>query len=208
MYAIRETTSHFPAMDKALLFKMACNSEDQLNSLLSYYRDRMNDFDKERVEWVTRLHEVVTTEAEKHRLKWDLQKKKEEVSTLKETLDKFRSSLYTERQNVLAISRENDLLRLKEVDDHKKLAGLGALVEPVQENIVLAKNKKPGKGGSVVLDSPLTHRTTRLEVNYTYSKVDPTIHRNRAAFDTAIKKYLSEIMLARFESILILKDWS
>ncbi len=40
------------------MFKMACNDEDELNSLLTYYRDRINDFDKERTEWLEKLEDV------------------------------------------------------------------------------------------------------------------------------------------------------
>ncbi|EAS06763.2 coiled-coil protein, putative (macronuclear) [Tetrahymena thermophila SB210] len=169
MYTIKETASHFPEMDKALLFKMACNQEDYVNSLLSYYRDRINDFDKERSEWLQKLNEIVTTESEKHKLQWELTRRRDDVNTLKETLDKFRSILYQERQNVLVIQRENELLKLKDLEDQKKITELGALVEPVQENVVLNKNKKP-------------------EINYAFSKVDTNIHRNRAAFETALKK--------------------
>ena len=39
-------------MDKALFLKMACNDEDDLNTLLAYYRDRINDFERERTEWL------------------------------------------------------------------------------------------------------------------------------------------------------------
>jgi len=73
-------------MDKALLFKMACNQEDELNSLLSFYRSRLNDFDKERCEWLQGLNEIVSTEAEKHRLHWELQRRRDEIGSLKETL--------------------------------------------------------------------------------------------------------------------------
>ena len=68
MYSILENASNFPSMDKALLFKMACNNEDQLNSLLTFYRDRINDFDKERQEWLCNLNQIITTESEKHKL--------------------------------------------------------------------------------------------------------------------------------------------
>ncbi len=81
-------------MDKALLFKMACNNEDSLNSLLSYYRDRINDFDKERSEWLMHLNGIITTESEKHKLQWELQRRKDEINTLQGTLDNFRGVLY------------------------------------------------------------------------------------------------------------------
>jgi hypothetical protein len=34
---------------------MAINDEDELNSLLTYYRDRINEFDNERTEWLEKL---------------------------------------------------------------------------------------------------------------------------------------------------------
>lgn len=37
---------------------MGVNDEDSLNSLLAYYRDRVNDIDKERVEWLEKLEEI------------------------------------------------------------------------------------------------------------------------------------------------------
>lgn len=94
MYTIKENTSNFADMDKALLFKMACNQEDELNSLLSYYRDRINDFDKERCEWLHKLNEILPTETEKHKLQWELTRRRDDINSLKETLDKFKTVLY------------------------------------------------------------------------------------------------------------------
>jgi len=37
---------------------MALNDEDELNSLLTYYRDRISEFDNERNEWLEKLQEV------------------------------------------------------------------------------------------------------------------------------------------------------
>lgn len=37
---------------------MGVNDEDALNSLLAYYRDRVNDIDNERTEWLEKLEEV------------------------------------------------------------------------------------------------------------------------------------------------------
>lgn len=38
--------------NKDQMFRMAVNDENELNQLLAYYRDRINDFDRERTEWL------------------------------------------------------------------------------------------------------------------------------------------------------------
>ncbi|EGR27976.1 hypothetical protein IMG5_185590 [Ichthyophthirius multifiliis] len=169
MYNILESAYNFPQMDKALLFKMACNNEDQLNSLLSYYRDRINDFDKERAEWLQNLNGIIASESEKHKLQWELQRRKEEINTLQGTLDNFRGVLYQERQEVLAIQRENELLKLKQFEDQKKLESLRAIVEPVEENIIINRNQKP-------------------EISYQFQKVDTNIIRNKQNLENILKK--------------------
>jgi len=64
------------------MFKMACNDEDELNSLLTYYRERINDFDKERTEWLEKLESVRISQEELHKLNWELQKRKDEIAEL------------------------------------------------------------------------------------------------------------------------------
>ena len=40
------------------MFKMGINDEDELNTLLAYYRDRINAIDYERTEWLEKLEDV------------------------------------------------------------------------------------------------------------------------------------------------------
>jgi coiled-coil domain-containing protein 77 len=65
---------------------MGCNDEDELNSLLTYYRDRINDFEKERLEWLSKLEEVRYSQEEKHKLEYRLKKKNEEFADLQRSL--------------------------------------------------------------------------------------------------------------------------
>lgn len=51
---------------------MAVNDENEINSLLSYYRDRINDFENERTEWLEKLEKVRLNQEEKHKLEWEL----------------------------------------------------------------------------------------------------------------------------------------
>lgn len=40
---------------KAQMEKLAVNNENELNSLLAYYRERLNDNDKEQTEWIEKI---------------------------------------------------------------------------------------------------------------------------------------------------------
>jgi len=63
-------------LDKERLFRAALNEETDVNTLLSYYRDRINEFDRHREEWLEKFNKVRTPQDEAHRQTWELQKKK------------------------------------------------------------------------------------------------------------------------------------
>ncbi len=77
---------------------MAVNDEEELNSLLAYYRDRINDINRERQEWLERLEQCHLNQEEKHQLEWTLQKRSDEVAELQRTLTEFKVQLFEERQ--------------------------------------------------------------------------------------------------------------
>ena len=64
---------------KEELFRMAANDEEQYNSLLAYYRSKIGEFDRERLEWLAKLEEIRLSYEERHQLQWELAKRKEEV---------------------------------------------------------------------------------------------------------------------------------
>ena len=80
-------------MDKALFLKVACNDEDDLNSLLSYYRDRINDFEKE-------LQSILTTQYAEVLNK--IETEKELTKEITEQLEKAEQSrrIYQEQLTV------------------------------------------------------------------------------------------------------------
>jgi len=131
-------------IDKERLFKMALNEENEANTLLAFYRDRINAFDKERAEWLQKLETVKMSQAEFHKLQWELQKRREEIAELQSSLHESKLSLYNERQQILKLVRENDQLKVKELEDRKKLSELMALNEPVEQEVVLYKDLRPG----------------------------------------------------------------
>lgn len=95
-------------IDKERLFKMAFNEENEVNTLLAYYRDRINAFDREREEWLQKLEVVKMSQEEHHRQTWELQKRRDEIAEFQRSLSEAKLSLYNERQLVLKLTREND----------------------------------------------------------------------------------------------------
>ncbi len=63
------------------------------------------------------------------------------------------------------------MLKIKEIEDRKKISELLALTEPIEEEIVLTKDLRP-------------------EVTTKFVNNDLNIHKNKENFDKALKKYL------------------
>ena len=139
-----DTYARFNEIEKNLILKMAINDENELNTLLAYYRQRINDFDKERKEWLERLESVRQSQAEKHKTDWELKKRKDEIAELQKTISESKLSLFDERQQILKLTRENDLLKIKEIEDRKKISELLALTDSVEEEITMYKDLRPG----------------------------------------------------------------
>ncbi len=132
-------------IDRERLFNLALNEESEVNTLMTHYRDRMNGFDREREEWLHKLETVRISMDQIHKSHWELQKRKEEIAELQRSLSEAKLHLYDERQQMLRLVKENDQLRLKEIEDKKKIEELVAINEPLEQEVVLYKDLKPGK---------------------------------------------------------------
>lgn len=51
--------------------------------------------------------------------------------------------LFEERQARLKLQKENDALKVRELEDKKKIAELLAMIEPIEEQVVLSKDLRP-----------------------------------------------------------------
>ncbi|XP_045053733.2 coiled-coil domain-containing protein 77 isoform X2 [Desmodus rotundus] len=63
-----------------------------------------------------------------HKLEWDLQQREEEIAELQKALSDMQVCLFQEREHVLRLYSENDRLRIRELEDKKKIQNLLALV--------------------------------------------------------------------------------
>lgn len=134
----------FDEINQNLLVKLAVNDENEMNTLLSYYRKRLSEFDKERQEWLEKLEVLRYSQEEKHKSEWELQKRNKEIAELQKSLSELKLSLFDERQHILKLKKENDLLKIKELEDRKKIAELLSMTNSVEEEVFMYKDLRPG----------------------------------------------------------------
>ncbi|XP_048643492.1 coiled-coil domain-containing protein 77 isoform X2 [Marmota marmota marmota] len=82
---------------------------------------------------------------QEHRLEWDLQQKDEEIAELQKALSDMQVCLFQEREHVLRLYSENDRLRIRELEDKKKIQNLLALVETDTGEVTYFYKEPPHK---------------------------------------------------------------
>ncbi|KAM6090082.1 coiled-coil domain-containing protein 77 isoform 5-T6 [Theristicus caerulescens] len=96
--------------------------------LLEYYRKKIADFDEEHEDLVKRLERYKETYDEQHKLQWEVRQREEEIAELQKALSDMQIYLFQEREHVLRLYSENDRLKIRELEDRKKIQHLLALV--------------------------------------------------------------------------------
>jgi coiled-coil domain-containing protein 77 len=76
---------------------MAANDEDQYNTLLDYYRGKISEFEKERLEWLAKIEEIRISYEDRHKLQWELNKRRDEIAELNRSISEAKVMLFEER---------------------------------------------------------------------------------------------------------------
>ncbi|NXU43718.1 CCD77 protein, partial [Drymodes brunneopygia] len=94
------------------------------HDLLDYYRKKIADFDEEHEELMKRLEKYKQTYDEQHQLQWEVRHLEEEIAELQKALSDMQVFLFQEKEQVLRLYSENDRLKLRELEDRKKIQQL------------------------------------------------------------------------------------
>jgi coiled-coil domain-containing protein 77 len=111
--------------------------------LLSYYRTRIELFESERQDFIKRIDELSGNAKERHKLKWALSQRDNQIADLQAALSDAHVFLYQERDRLLSLASENDELKLKQVEDKKRLHHLIALCQPVSQEVTYMRDVRP-----------------------------------------------------------------
>ncbi|XP_024997365.2 coiled-coil domain-containing protein 77 isoform X3 [Gallus gallus] len=124
--------------------------------LLEYYRKKIADFDEEHEDLVKRLERYKETYDEQHKLQWEVRQREEEIAELQKALSDMQVYLFQEREHVLRLYSENDRLKIRELEDRKKIQHLLALVGTDAGEVTYFHKEPPHK--VTVLQRPARSR--------------------------------------------------
>ncbi|KAM5172612.1 coiled-coil domain-containing protein 77 isoform 1-T2 [Mantella aurantiaca] len=113
--------------------------------LLEYYRKKIAEFDEEHEELAKRLEQYKSTYEEQHKLQWEMRQREEEIAELQKALSDMQVYLFQEREHVLRLYSENDRLKIRELEDRKKIQQLLALVGTSNGEITYFHKEPPNK---------------------------------------------------------------
>ena len=114
-----------------------------LARLIDYYRMRVENFEKERIEYMSRLNDLKIKNEELHKTEWELKRRQEEQIELEQALYEANITLNNERKKAIHYSNEIENCKLRVKEDRRRIQQLLQLSEPVEQTIKLYKNRKP-----------------------------------------------------------------
>ncbi|XP_053799509.1 coiled-coil domain-containing protein 77 [Vidua chalybeata] len=115
------------------------------HELLEYYRKKIADFDEEHEELVKRLEKYKQTYDEQHHLQWEICHLEEEIAELQKALSDMQVYLFQEKEQVLRLYSENDRLKLRELEDRKKIQQLLAILGADEGEVTYFHKEPPHK---------------------------------------------------------------
>ncbi|XP_029391154.1 coiled-coil domain-containing protein 77 [Mus pahari] len=113
--------------------------------LLEYYQKKMSNCEAENEDLLKKLELYREACEEQHKLEWSLQQREEEIAELQKALSDMQVCLFQERGHVLRLYSENDRLRIRELEDKKKIQNLLALVGPDAGEVTYFHKEPPHK---------------------------------------------------------------
>ncbi|CAN9498779.1 unnamed protein product [Ophioblennius macclurei] len=113
--------------------------------LLEFYRQKIAQFDGEHEELLQMLEKYRGVTEDQHKLHWDVRQREGEIAELQNALSDMQVFLFQEREQSLRLYAENDRLKIRELEDRKKIQHLLALVGPDAGEITYFHREPPHK---------------------------------------------------------------
>ncbi|XP_012879119.1 PREDICTED: coiled-coil domain-containing protein 77 [Dipodomys ordii] len=113
--------------------------------LLEYYQKKMAECEVENKDLLKKLELYKEACEGQHKLDWGLQQREEEIAELQKALSDMQICLFQEREHVLRLYSENDRLRIRELEDKKKIQSLLALVGTDSQEVTYFYKEPPHK---------------------------------------------------------------
>ncbi|XP_068579315.1 coiled-coil domain-containing protein 77 isoform X1 [Cebidichthys violaceus] len=113
--------------------------------LLEFYRQKIAQFDGEHEDLLQMLDKYKGITEDQHKLQWEVRQREGEIAELQNALSDMQVYLFQEREQSLRLYAENDRLKIRELEDRKKIQHLLALVGPDAGEITYFHREPPHK---------------------------------------------------------------
>lgn len=113
--------------------------------LLEYYRKKVSDFDEENNQLQKTLDKYKLTCEEQHRLENELHHRENEISDLQKAVSDMQVCILQEREQVLRLYAENDRLKIRDVENQKRIQHLLAIAGPAASEVSYFHRDPPAK---------------------------------------------------------------
>ncbi|XP_041651728.1 coiled-coil domain-containing protein 77 isoform X2 [Cheilinus undulatus] len=135
----REPDSPLPPIQERLAYLRPSRE------LLEFYREKIAQFDGEHEELLQMLDKYRGITEDQHKLQREVQQREGEIAELQNALSDMQVYLFQEREQSLRLYAENDRLKIRELEDRKKIQHLLALVGPDAGEITYFHREPPHK---------------------------------------------------------------
>ncbi|XP_030628659.1 coiled-coil domain-containing protein 77 [Chanos chanos] len=113
--------------------------------LLEFYRQKVAQFDEEHDSLLQMLEKYKSAMADQSKLQWEVRQREEEISELQRALSDMQICLLQEREQALRLYAENDRLKIRQLEDRKKIQHLLSLLGPDVGEITYFHREPPHK---------------------------------------------------------------
>ncbi|XP_056272778.1 coiled-coil domain-containing protein 77 isoform X2 [Pseudoliparis swirei] len=113
--------------------------------LLEFYREKIAQFDGEHEDLLQMLDKYRVITEDQHKLQWEVRQREGEIAELQNALSDMQVYLFQEREQSLRLYAENDRLKIRELEDRKKIQHLLALVGTDEGEITYFHREPPHK---------------------------------------------------------------
>uniref|UniRef100_A0A8C3B0G1 Coiled-coil domain containing 77 n=1 Tax=Cyclopterus lumpus TaxID=8103 RepID=A0A8C3B0G1_CYCLU len=113
--------------------------------LLEFYREKIAQFDGEHEDLLQMLDKYKGITEDQHKLQWEVRQREGEIAELQNALSDMQVYLFQEREQSLRLYAENDRLKIRELEDRKKIQHLLALVGTDAGEITYFHREPPHK---------------------------------------------------------------
>ncbi|XP_075894154.1 coiled-coil domain-containing protein 77 [Nelusetta ayraudi] len=136
---VGELESPLPPVQERLAY--LCPSRE----LLEFYREKIAQYDEEHEELLQTLEKYRAVTDDQHKLQCELRLREEEIAELQNALSDMQVYLFQEREQSLRLYAENDRLKIRELEDRKKIQKLLTLVGPEEDDMTYLHREPPHK---------------------------------------------------------------